>query len=247
VQPATVPDALAAALARDPSRPLVTHLAPGGLRTELSVRTFENNVAKAANLLRDDADLGDGGTVALDLPLHWQTAVWLGACGLVGATAWLDGDPDDASVEVAVLGPSAVRPTRAPLTLATALHPLGMPFAEPLPPGVLDAAVEVRSHGDRFTAYRTVGPDEAWLRRGHDVLTQQSALAGAAGLAARLGVADGGRLLVRAATADPDALLALLALPLVMDAAVVVLDDAGADDARLAEVAAQERCTAVLP
>ena len=63
--------------------------APGaaGERTELSVRTFENNVAKAANLLRDDADLGPGGVVALHLPLHWQAAVWLGACALVGATS----------------------------------------------------------------------------------------------------------------------------------------------------------------
>ena len=56
-----VPDALAAALSRDPARPLVTHVGPDGARTELSVRTLENGLAKAANLLRDDADLQPGG------------------------------------------------------------------------------------------------------------------------------------------------------------------------------------------
>ena len=72
--------ALRAALAADPSRPLVTYVGPEG-RTELSVRTFENGVAKAAGLLRDGYDVEPGDVVVLLLPAHWQTALWLGAAG----------------------------------------------------------------------------------------------------------------------------------------------------------------------
>jgi len=237
----TVPEALAALLARDPARPLVTHLGPGGERTELSVRTFENNISKAANLLRDDADLQPGAAVSLRLPVHWQTSVWLGATALVGGVAWIHGPVDDADVEVAVLGPDMIGSQRAPLTLATALHPLGMPFREPLPAGVLDAAVEVRSHGDRFTAYHRVGGDDPWLRYASRTWTQAEALAEAADLARALGAAPGSRVLVTAGF--PDALLALLALPLAADAAVVLLADPDAD---AAAVAAREGCAAVL-
>jgi uncharacterized protein (TIGR03089 family) len=237
----TVPDALAVLLARDPARPLVTHLGPGGERTELSVRTYENNVAKAANLLRDDADLQPGSAVALRLPAHWQTSVWLGAAALVGAVAWIDGPVDDPDVEVAVLGPDAIGGERAPLTLATALHPLGMPFREPLPSGVLDAAVEVRMHGDRFTPSYRVSGDDPWLRCADRTLTQAEALDEALALAASLGAAPGSRVLVTAPL--PEALLALVALPLAADVAVVLLADPAADPA---VVAGREGCATVL-
>ena len=237
----TVPEALAALLARDPARPLVTYLGPGGERTELSVRTYENNVAKAANLLRDDADLQPGAAVSLQLPVHWQTSVWLGAAALLGAVAWLDGPADDPQVEVAVLAPDRIGDDRAPLTLATALHPLGMPFREPLPAGVLDAAVEVRAHGDRFTAYRPATGDDVWLRHAGRTLTQSEALAEAGRLAASIGAVPGSRVLVTAAL--PEALLALLALPLAADVAVVLLADPAADAAAVAE---REGCASVL-
>lgn len=237
----TVPDALAALLARDPARPLVTYLGPGGERTELSVRTFENNVAKAANLLRDDADLQPGAAVSLALPVHWQTSVWLGATALLGGVAWLDGPVDDPEVEVAVLAPDRIGDDRAPLTLATALHPLGMPFREPLPAGVLDAAVEVRAHGDRFAAYRPARGDDPWLRHAGRILTQSEALAEVAQVAAALGAAPGSRVLVTAGL--PGALLALLALPLAADVAVVLLADPSADPA---VVAGREGCATVL-
>lgn len=237
----TVPDALAALLARDPARPLVTFLGSGGERSELSVRTYENNVAKAANLLRDDADLQPGAAITLRLPAHWQTSVWLGAAALVGGVAWVDGPVEDPDVEVAVLGPDAIGDERAPLTLATALHPLGMPFRDPLPAGVLDAAVEVRAHGDRFAASHRVAGSDPWLRSAGRTLTQGEALEEALALAARLGAVPGSRVLVTAPL--PDALLALVALPLAADVAVVLLADPGADaDA----VAAREGCATVL-
>jgi uncharacterized protein (TIGR03089 family) len=245
VTPTTIPRALAAALARDPARPLLTYVGPGGERVELSVRTFENNVAKTANLLRDDADAGAGSVVVVDLPPHWQGAVWLGACAAVGALAWLGGDPASPKADVSVVGPEGLDRPGAPVALATALHPLGMPFARPLPAGLLDAAVEVRAHGDVFAPYAEVPGSTPWLRVGGRTWTQQGALADAVGLAERTGLTHGGRLLVTAEALSDDVVraLSLLAVPLAVDAAVVLLLDPGSDPA---DMAAAERCTAVL-
>jgi uncharacterized protein (TIGR03089 family) len=240
--PATVPDALRVLLSDDAARPLVTHLGPGGERTELSVRTFENNVAKAANLLRDDVDVTADSLVALRLPLHWQTSVWLGACAMTGCAAWVDGDPTDPSVELAVIGPDGLDGARAATTLATSLHPLGLPFLTTLPPGVLDAATEVRAHGDRFTARADVSGASPWLRLGGRTWTQAQALEDAARLAGTLGLAQGKRLLCARAL-DEVSVLALLAVPLAVAGAVVLLGDPAAD---VDAVAARERCDAIL-
>lgn len=239
--PQTVPEALADALRGDSAAPFVTWVGPDAARTELSLRTFENNVAKAANLLRDDADLGPGGVVALHLPLHWQAAVWVGACALVGATAAVGLDPEQA--DVAVLGPDALDLPQAPLTLASSLHPFGMPFTAPLPAGVLDAATEVRMHGDRFTPYGDVVPTTQWLTVDDTSWTQSAALEAAAALADVLGLTPGGRLLVAATGIDPQIALALVALPLVLRGSVVLLTDPTASTDALA---ASERCDAVL-
>jgi len=239
--PPSIPDLLRRRLAEDSARPLITQLGADGSRTELSVRTFENNAAKAANLLRDDADLPPGGVVVLRLPLHWQTSVWLGAVALVGGVAWIDGDPADPSAEVSVVGPDGLDDDRAPLALATALHPLGMPFAAPLPAGLLDSAVEVRMHGDVFVPgpVDTEGP---WIRTHEAARSQHETIEGALSLGAAFGIRPGSRVLCARPAHDDLGSLALLALPLACDAAVV-LADAGAD---LDAVAAAERCDVVL-
>jgi uncharacterized protein (TIGR03089 family) len=54
-------------------------------RVELSFKTFDNWVAKVANLLVDEFDAGPGDRVAVALGGHWQTAVVLAACWLAGA------------------------------------------------------------------------------------------------------------------------------------------------------------------
>ena len=241
--PTTVASALRTLLDGDPAQPFVTYLGQGGERTELSVRTFENNVAKAANLLRDDADVSEDSRVALLLPPHWQSAVWLGACAATGCAAWVDGDPDDGRVEVSVTGPDGLDAARAPIALATALHPFGMPFAAPLPSGLRDAAVEVRAHGDRFIPYAEVPGASPWLVLGSRTWTQEAALADAAALAGRIGLRAGGRLLCRVTDSD-EAWLSMLAVPLVVAGSVVLLADPDAD---LEAVAARERCDAVLP
>jgi uncharacterized protein (TIGR03089 family) len=241
VTPTTVPDALAAALRGDAAAPFVTWIGADGARSELSLRTYENNVAKAANLLRDDADLGPGGTLALHLPVHWQTGVWLGACALVGATAVIGGDP--AQADVSVVGPAELDLPRAPLALATSLHPFGLPFAAALPSGLLDVATEVRAHGDRFASYGDVTAATTWLASGERSWTHLEALEEARAAADRLGLGENGRLLVVATELDATTVLALVAVPLAVRGSVVLLTDGAASTEQVAEA---ERCEAVL-
>src|SRR5690606_236316 len=69
---------LAAALDANPSRPLFTFYDDAtGERVELSVASFENWVAKTANLLRNGLDAQPGERIAVRLPAHWQGAVWM--------------------------------------------------------------------------------------------------------------------------------------------------------------------------
>jgi hypothetical protein len=107
---------------------------------------------------------------------------------------------------------------------------------------VLDAATEVRAHGDRFTARADVSGASPWLRLGGRTWTQAQALEDAARLAGTLGLAQGKRLLCARAL-DEVSVLALLAVPLAVAGAVVLLGDPAAD---VDAVAARERCDAIL-
>ncbi|MDQ0991282.1 TIGR03089 family protein [Streptomyces sp. V3I7] len=159
----TPADLLRSALAADPGRPLVTFYDDAtGERVELSVATFANWVAKTANLLQGDLAAEPGARVALLLPAHWQTAVWLLACSSVGALADVDGDP--AAADIVVSGPDSLEAARACRgeRVALALHPLGGRFPQP-PEGFLDYAVEVPSQGDRFAPFAPVDPEEPAL------------------------------------------------------------------------------------
>jgi acyl-CoA synthetase (AMP-forming)/AMP-acid ligase II len=79
----TPADLLAAALRRDPSRPLVTwYDDASGERVELSVATAANWAAKTANLLAED----DIDAVRLDPAWHWLAVV-------VALGAWTAGVP----------------------------------------------------------------------------------------------------------------------------------------------------------
>ncbi|MFF9780371.1 TIGR03089 family protein [Streptomyces sp. NPDC013978] len=159
----TPADLLRSALAADPARPLVTFYDDAtGERVELSVATFANWVAKTANLLQSELSAEPGDRVALLLPAHWQTAVWLLACSSVGVVAEVGGDP--AAADLVVSGPDTLDAARACSgeRVALALRPLGGRFPQ-VPAGFADYAVEVPSQGDRFVAYAPVDPEEAAL------------------------------------------------------------------------------------
>jgi len=159
----TPADLLRSALAADPGRPLVTFYDDAtGERVELSTATFANWVAKTANLLQGDLAAGPGDRVALLLPAHWQTAVWLLACASVGAVADLGGNVEAA--DVVVSGPDTLDAARACSgeRVALSLRPLGGRFPQP-PEGFVDYAVEVPGQGDAFTPFAPVDPDEPAL------------------------------------------------------------------------------------
>ncbi|MFJ9420301.1 TIGR03089 family protein [Streptomyces sp. NPDC101227] len=149
---------LGSALAADPARPLVTFYDDAtGERVELSVATFANWVAKTANYLQGDLAAEPGDRLALLLPAHWQTAVWLLACSSVGVVAEVGGDP--AAADLVVSGPDTLEAARACSgeRVALALRPLGGRFPQP-PAGFADYAVEVPSQGDRFAPFAPVDP-----------------------------------------------------------------------------------------
>jgi len=191
----TPADLLRSALAADPARPLVTFYDDAtGERVELSVATFANWVAKTANLLQDDLAVAPGDRVALLLPAHWQTAVWLLACSSVGVLADVGGDP--AAADVVVSGPDTLEKARACSgeRMALALRPLGGRFPQP-PQGFADYAVEVPSQGDRFAPYAPVDPAAPALAVAGVELTGAELVERARADAAGHGLAPGSRLL----------------------------------------------------
>lgn len=235
---------LADALGSDGARPLVTFYDDAtGERIELSVVTFENWVAKTSNLIVDGLGLAPGARVALLLPLHWQTAVWLAACWRTGATAVLGGDPaaQAAAADLAVTGPGTLDAAlAADEVVALSLRPMGGRFTDPLPGGVLDYAVEVPGHGDRFAA---AGPAPEVTEIEGTVLTGTALDELADAHAKRWGLDDGGRLLTELDPATLDGAVALLPGALARGGSVVLCRNL--DDARLEQRTADERVTAV--
>ncbi|MFI1966992.1 TIGR03089 family protein [Streptomyces pathocidini] len=219
----TPADLLRSALAADPARPLVTFYDDAtGERVELSVATFANWVAKTANLIQDDLGAEPGDRVALLLPAHWQTAVWVLACSSTGVLADLGGDP--ASAAVAVSGPDALEEARACRgeRVALSLRPLGGRFPQ-APQGFLDYAVEVPSQGDRFAPYSPVDPDAPALAfAGGGELTGRQVMERAGADAATRGLTPVSRLLSGLPYNTWDGLSAGLLAPLAAGGSVVL-------------------------
>ncbi|MFF0228183.1 TIGR03089 family protein [Streptomyces sp. NPDC004629] len=242
----TPADLLRSALAADPARPLVTFYDDAtGERVELSVATFANWVAKTANLLQGDLAAGPGDRVALLLPAHWQTAVWLLACSSVGAVADVAGNP--AAADVVVSGPDSLEAARACSgeRVALALRPLGGRFPQP-PEGFVDYAVEVPGQGDRFAPFAPVDPEEPALivagaeMTGAEVVERARADAPALDL-----IGPGSRLLSGLAYDTWEGLSAGLYAPLAVGGSVVLCRHlARLDEAALAKRMETERVTA---
>ncbi|WP_432476996.1 TIGR03089 family protein [Nocardioides sp. GXQ0305] len=226
---------LARRLAAEPGRPLVTFYDhASGERTELSVATYANWVAKTASLLVDEHGLERGQVLRLDLPTHWLGPVLLGAAWTVGLTVALDGDP---AADAWFTGPEGLTRWAGHagdgVVLATALHPLGRPFEERLPDGVLDLGTEVWSQPDSFVALDPPGPEDLAL----EGVTQREVWETAAGGSLLTG---GGRLLTRVNPASPSG-IPCFTEPLVRDGSVVLV--AHPDDDRLEATYAAERAT----
>jgi uncharacterized protein (TIGR03089 family) len=248
--PRTPSDLLAVALRRGAAAPLVTAYDDAtGERVELSGTTLANWVAKTANLLQDEFDVGPGSTVALALPVHWQTAavllgVWSCGATVLDTAAEDDGRLDAADVVLAAQDRLApLEEQDLPDLLGLSLHPLGLGMTGYAGPA-RDFALEVRAHGDVFSPYVPPDPAAPGLLAGGLELTLGGLVAAATELAGRLGVADGDRLLVDDTTAAEAGPVAWLLAPLAAGASIVLCRNA--DPAALDGRAAAERVTATL-
>lgn len=171
--PSTVPQLLNSLRTLNPTAPRLTWYGPDSERIELSGRVLDNWVAKTANLLADELDAGPGTLVALDMPVHWRSLVWLLATWAVGATAAAGtGDPARATAPAgttAGFGRADIVATANPAEaaerlvaaraagqggtttlVAVALPALAMRWVGELPDGAVDYSGEVRSHADVF-------------------------------------------------------------------------------------------------
>jgi uncharacterized protein (TIGR03089 family) len=137
------------------SSPRLVWYGPDG-RIELSGRVVDNWVAKTANLLVDELDATAGTRIELDLPVHWKSVVWALAGWQVGAVIvpGPSGPPElpaDIVVTAGERGAPEGGAGKPPAVLvAVALGALAMRWPGALPPGAVDYAAEVRSHGDVF-------------------------------------------------------------------------------------------------
>ena len=241
---------LAATVRREPSAPLITFYDDAtGERIELSATTLANWVAKTANLLQDEFDVGPGSTVALALPVHWQTAavllgIWSCGATVLDTAAEDDGRLDGADVVLAAqdrLG--ALDEQELPDLLGLSLHPLGMGMAGYAGPA-RDFALEVRAQPDVFVPYAAPDPASPGLVIGELSLTLAGLVAAARELAGRLALRAGDRVLVDEETALEAGPVAWLLAPLTAGASLVLCRHAAPEG--LSGRAAQEGVTATL-
>jgi uncharacterized protein (TIGR03089 family) len=232
----TFPDVLARLLAADPGRPLVTFYDDStGERTELSVTTWANWVAKVSSLVVDDLGLERGSRLLVDLPAHWLGTVALGAawnCGL--EIVWDDAAEPDV-VDAVVTGPPGLErwaavSGRLPV-VAAALLPLAGRFPDGVPPGVHDLGVEVWGQPDSFVPIDPPAADDLAVPG----LTQQE-LWGTAAAGEHL--TGDGRLLSEENPASPSGLPSLTE-PLACSGSLVLVVHATPE--RVERIAADER------
>jgi uncharacterized protein (TIGR03089 family) len=232
----TFPQVLARLLAADPGRPLVTFYDDATReRTELSVTTWANWVAKVSSLLADELDLEHGSRLLVDLPPHWLGTVVLGAAWGCGLEVVWEGDDD--AVDAVVTGPDGLRrwaavAHRVPV-LASALRPLAGRFTDGVPEGVHDLGVEVWSQPDAYAAWPGPTDDDAAVAGITHAELWRSAAAGEH-------LIGGGRLLSEANPASPSG-LASLTEPLVCSGSLVLVAHASSERREL--IAAEERVT----
>ncbi len=153
----TPADVLADLVGADPTRPRLTAYddtpAAGGERIELSARVLANWVAKAANALQEEWDVGPGSRVHIDLPPHWRLAYWAYAVWLVGGTVVLTPAAGAGHAQVTVSDDPDVLQAAEGDTVLVTLAALARRSPVPVPSGALDEAASLATYADRFDAW----------------------------------------------------------------------------------------------
>ena len=209
-------------LAAQPSRPFVTYYdEQSGERSELSVRSLANWVAKTHFLLLDELGLGVGDAAYLDVPAHWLSVPAILGC----LTAGLEITDDTTRAAVAFVDSS----------------PVDVPDVFAIRPrdGATDYATAVRPMPDAWSAVQLPGSDDdpCFARRTRGELVSISRKR-----AGELGIAEGGRVLTTRTWESDDDVLDTLFVPLVMSGSVVFVANA-TDDAVVERRREQERAS----
>lgn len=242
---------LAQAVVDDPARPLITFYDDSsGERVELSVVTFANWVAKTANLLVDGLGARPGQRVALDLPVHWQGAVWHAACWAAGLVTvpGAAGPAENADIAVVATetgGAAAEHLPRAGEVVGLGLGPLGLPRpGSTLPAYVtLDYDREIHGFGDVFRAPSGVEPERPALLANGTLHSAADLGAATTAHLQRWSLPRGARILSLLPFDDLPAIVSGLLGPLSNGGGTVLCRDA--DLARLAARSGAEHVTAV--
>lgn len=206
--------------------PLLTWRGEEGLRAELSAVTFLTAVAKTAAALAD-WEVPPGATVRLDLPLHWQLPVWLGACDLSGATVVTEGPAD----VVAGTDADRLRVAEAPWPVLVSTHPLGLP-GPPAPAPLFDHARDAMGQPDTYL--EMPAPDSTWVTPA-GTWQRSDIVAAARRSAAGDNLTSAGRLLVSRQAPIPARWLGVWAEPLVTGGSAVLCDTDDCDQVAVAE------------
>ncbi|WDZ83007.1 TIGR03089 family protein [Micromonospora cathayae] len=234
--------------------PLLTyHDGATGERTALTAVELGDWAARTAGLLRDGCGLRPGDRAAVLLPPHWQTAVVLMGCWAAGvavsfrgrATAGLSpvGAGADAALDASFVHRPRVddwldNPPEATHRYVLGLGPVGAPTPPP-PTGYLDFLTELDRHA-------AAPPPTAEVRRSDAASVDGTSYRQwgeiAQGVAERLGLRTGDRILVDADVHDEP--VTWLLAPLAVGASVVLC--ANTTPQRRAALAAAEQVTRVL-
>jgi uncharacterized protein (TIGR03089 family) len=240
-------------------RPLLTwYHGAAGQRVELSAKTFENWVAKTANLLVEELGLEVGDRVALLLPSHWLAPTVLVACWRAGVSAAPVGPGVEREAAAALLAGAGCAacfihqdllaevparfPGPAPTLLAITDDLLGRTGGDL--GGALPFARLAASMPDHFDGEGATPRTEALLEAGQGGArswTRAALVEAAADLAARLGLGSGDRLYSGLDLDHAAGVVAGVALPMEVGTGVVLERDP--DPTALRKRLADERVT----
>jgi uncharacterized protein (TIGR03089 family) len=224
------------ALARDPGRPFVTYYDDAtGERSELSLKSLANWVAKTHHLLVSQLGLDVGAGAYVDLPAHWISVVPI--LGALSAGLTIGTDPDTA--EVAFVSQDSVgHAAGVPDVFAVATATAAVGFGDHVPAGAEDFVVAVRPQEDKWPGVHfPAGPEVPAVdgRSRADVVADATARAG------ELGFGPGARVLVTRDWQGSQDWVDTVLAPLAVHGSVVFVRNA--DPTALDRRAEQERVT----
>lgn len=153
-------------------------------RVELSGRVLDNWVAKTANLLTDEYNLGPGGHIVIDPTPHWRTVALAAAIWRIGATAvlWPHGSHQKhIDLHTMIRAQDSLHPEIASTDhhdlMIFAYPALAMELpAEDLPATAYDFCAEIRAYGDLFHPHSTPEVNDWSLLAATEKMTYETLL-----------------------------------------------------------------------